>query len=59
MSMSRTIRLSEDEREKLVTDIDPEPPKYTTQLMNTANQSSQGTRPKIVDQLNQIIEEYK
>ena len=57
--MSRTIRLSEDEREELVADIDPEFPKYTTQIMNTANQNSQGTRPATVGQLNEIIEEYK
>ena len=57
--MSRTIRLSEDEREELVADIDPEFPKYTTQIMNTANQNSQGTRPATVGQLNEIIEKYK
>lgn len=57
--MSRTIRLSEEEREELVADIDPEFPKYTTQIMNTANQNSQGTRPATVGQLNEIIEEYK
>lgn len=57
--MSRTIRLSEDEREELVADIDPEFPKYTTQILNTANQNSQGTRPDTVGQLNEIIEEYK
>lgn len=57
--MSRTIRLSEDDREELVADIDPEFPKYTTQIMNTANQNSQGTRPATVGQLNEIIEVYK
>jgi hypothetical protein len=57
--MSRTIRLSEEEREELVADIDPEFPKYTTQIMNTANQNSQGTRPPTVGQLSEIIEEYK
>lgn len=57
--MSRTIRISEDEREELVADIDPEFPKYTTQLMNTANQNSQGTRPRVVGQMNELIEEYK
>lgn len=40
-------------------DIDPEFPKYTTQIMNTANQNSQGTRPATVGQLNEIIEDYK
>lgn len=57
--MSETIRLTEEEREKLVADIDPEFPKYTTQIMNTANQNSQGTRPKVVGQLSEIVEEYK
>lgn len=57
--MSRTLRLSEEEREELVADIDPDFPKYTTQIMNTANQNSQGTRPDTVGQLNEIIEEYK
>jgi hypothetical protein len=57
--MSQTIRLSEEEREELVADIDPEFPKYTTQILNTANQNSQGTRPNTVGQLNEIIEEYK
>ena len=57
--MSRKIRLSEEEREKMVAGIDPEFPKYTTQIMNTANQNSQGTRPRTVGQLNEIVEEYK
>ena len=57
--MSRTIRLSEEERERLVAGIDPEFPKYTTQIMNTANQNSQGTRPRVVGQLSDIIEEYR
>jgi hypothetical protein len=57
--MPQTLRLSEDEREELVANIDPEFPKYTTQIMNTANQNSQGTRPDTVGQLNEIIEEYK
>lgn len=57
--MSHKIRLSEGEREELVADIDPDFPKYTTQILNTANQNSQGTRPDTVGQLNEIIEEYK
>lgn len=32
-------------------------PKYTTQLINLANQNSQGTRPKIVGQLSELIQE--
>ncbi len=33
-------------------------PKYTTQLMNLANQNSQGTRAKIVGQMSDLIQEY-
>lgn len=57
--MPRTIRISEEKREELVAEIDPDFPKYTTQIMNTANQNSQGTRPATVGQLNEIIEVYK
>lgn len=32
-------------------------PKYTTQLINLANQNSQGTRPKVVGQLSEMINE--
>ena len=34
-------------------------PKYTTQLMNLANQNSQGTRPKVVGQLSDLIQEFQ
>ena len=30
-------------------------PKYTSQIMNLANQNSQGTRPKVVGQLSELI----
>ncbi len=36
----------------------PEFPKYTTQLMNLANQNSQGTRPKVVGQMSELIKEF-
>jgi hypothetical protein len=32
-------------------------PKYTTQILNLANQNSQGTRPKVVGQLSELINE--
>ena len=32
-------------------------PKYTTQLMNLANQNAQGTRPKVVGQMSEFIVE--
>lgn len=31
-------------------------PKYTTQLMNLANQNSQGTRPQVVGQMSDLIQ---
>ena len=33
-------------------------PKYTTQLMNLANQNAQGTRPKVVGQMSDLIQEF-
>lgn len=32
-------------------------PKYTTQLMNLANQNAQGTRPKVVGKVSSLIRE--
>ena len=33
-------------------------PKYTTQLMNLANQNAQGTRPRVVGQMSELIQEF-
>ncbi len=33
-------------------------PKYTSQLMNLANQNAHGTRPKVVGQLSELFPEY-
>lgn len=34
-------------------------PKYTTQIMNLANQNAQGTRPKIVGKMSDLIQEFR
>lgn len=34
-------------------------PKYTTQIMNLANQNAQGTRPSVVGQMSDLINEFK
>lgn len=34
-------------------------PKYTTQIMNLANQNAQGTRPKVVGQMSDLIQEFE
>ncbi len=33
-------------------------PKYTTQIINLANQNAQGTRPKVVGQLSELIQQF-
>jgi hypothetical protein len=33
-------------------------PKYTTQIMNLANQNAQGTRPRVVGQMSELIQEF-
>lgn len=34
-------------------------PKYTSQIMNLANQNAQGTRPPVVGQMSELFPEYK
>ncbi|OIO30477.1 MAG: restriction endonuclease [Nitrospirae bacterium CG1_02_44_142] len=36
----------------------PSFPKYVTQIINLANQNAQGTRPKVVGQLSELIQEF-
>ena len=33
-------------------------PKYTTQIMNLANQNAQGTRPRVVGQMSELIKQF-
>lgn len=52
------IRLSNEEIRKYM-DIDsPEFPRYTAQLLNLANQNAQGTRPRIVGQMSELIQHF-
>ena len=37
---------------------DLEFPKYTTQIINIANQNAQGTRPSVVGQMSELIQEF-
>lgn len=34
-------------------------PKYATQIINLANSDAQGTRPKVVGQMSELIKEFK
>ena len=33
-------------------------PKYTTQIINLANQNAQGTRPRVVGQMSELIKQF-
>ena len=52
------IKLSNDEIRKYLDIETHEFPTYTTQLMNLANQNAQGTRPKIVGQMSELIQHF-
>ena len=56
--MKSQIKLSNKEIRKL-TDIESfEFPKYTTQLINLASQNAQATRPAVVGQMTDLIQEF-
>src|SRR5690625_3891890 len=55
--MKLNIKL--EEARELLTGENYNYPKYTTQLMNLANQNSQATRPRNVGQLSDLIHEFK
>lgn len=49
----------EEEREILELPSKPELPKYASQLINLANIFSQGTRPKVIGQMSELIKEFR
>lgn len=52
------IKLKSEEIREYLNVPSYEFPKYTTQLMNLANQNSQATRPRNVGQMTELIQEY-
>jgi len=54
----KTIKISKDFIKKVNMAPAVEFPKYTTQLMNVANQNAHATRPKNVGQLSDLFEQY-
>jgi hypothetical protein len=52
------IKLSNEEIRGYLDIETPEFPTYTTQLLNLANQNAQGTRPKIVGQMSELIQHF-
>jgi uncharacterized protein YukE len=52
------IKLSNEEIRKCLEIDSPEFPTYTTQLLNLANQNAQGTRPRVVGQMSELIQHF-
>jgi len=52
------IKLTNQEIREHLGSPSPEFPKYTTQLINLANQNVQGTRPRVVGQLSELIQTF-
>ena len=53
------IKISEDEREDLVTGEEKDFPKYTTQILNDAINNAQAQRPHTVGSMNDLVEEFR
>ncbi len=52
------FKIKNDELQIDVTGDKPEFPRYTTQVINLANQNAQGTRPNVVGQMSELIQEF-
>lgn len=53
------IRITIEEIRKYLDIKSPEFPKYVSPLINLANQIAQGTRPKVVGQMSELIQEFE
>ena len=51
------IKIANDEITECIVGKIEEFPKYTTQILNLANQNAQGTRPSVVGQMSDLIQE--
>jgi len=56
--MKTRIRIPFNEIKELLGTEKFEFPKYSTQLLNLANQNAQGTRPSVVGQMSELIQEF-
>lgn len=52
------IKLTNEQIRETLEIPSPTFPKYVTQIINLANQNAQGTRPKVVGQLSDLIQEF-
>lgn len=53
------LKLPAKEVRRLLNLESPEFPKYVTQIINLANQNAQATRPRVVGQLSELIQEFR
>ena len=53
------IKIPNAEVQYLLVEKEVSFPRYTTQIMNLANSNAQGTRPKIVGQMSDLIQEFE
>lgn len=54
----KTIKISNTEILSLLDAEASDFPKYATQILNLANQNAQGTRPSVVGQMSDLIQEF-
>ena len=54
----KTIKISNNEILSLLNAEATNFPKYATQILNLANQNAQGTRPSVVGQMSDLIQEF-
>lgn len=52
------LRIPNTEVQELLSDQSYVYPKYATQILNLANQNAQGTRPSVVGQMSDLIQEF-
>jgi len=56
--MNNKIKISNKEIKELLDITTFEFPKYSTQIINLASQNAQATRPKVVGQMSELIQEF-
>lgn len=52
------VKITNSEVQEILAGESVDFPKYTTQIVNLANQNAQGTRPRIVGQMSELIQEF-
>ena len=56
--MRTKLKLSNEEIKELLGSKSFDFPKYSTQILNLANQNAQGTRPPVVGQMSDLIQQF-